>query len=138
MLLRRGADKQPVTVKQLAFELPRSAFRSLGWRPGTKRRLRSRFAAPRVRAARRDYERDEPRPEQRLLIEWPAQEAEPTKYWLANLPEKTKRQDLVASAKQRWIIARDYQELNQEVGLGQYEGRGWRGFHHHAALCIAA
>src|SRR4051812_14982830 len=34
--------------------------------------------------------------------------------------------------------ARDYQELKQELGLGHYEGRGWRGFHHHATLCIAA
>ena len=41
-------------------------------------------------------------------------------------------------AKQRWIIERDYEELKQELGLGHYEGRGWRGFHHHATLCIAA
>jgi SRSO17 transposase len=37
-----------------------------------------------------------------------------------------------------WRIERDYQELKQEIGLGHYEGRGWRGFHHHASLCIAA
>jgi hypothetical protein len=41
-------------------------------------------------------------------------------------------------AKQRWIIERDYEELKQELGLGHFEGRGWRGFHHHATLCIAA
>jgi hypothetical protein len=41
-------------------------------------------------------------------------------------------------AKLRWRIERDYQELKQELGLGDYEGRGWRGFHHHASLCIAA
>jgi len=44
----------------------------------------------------------------------------------------------VRLAKQRWIIERDYEELKQELGLGHYEGRGWRGFHHHATLCIAA
>jgi hypothetical protein len=38
----------------------------------------------------------------------------------------------------RWCVERDYQELKQQVGLGHYEGRGWRGFHHHATLCIAA
>src|SRR2546423_15705396 len=38
----------------------------------------------------------------------------------------------------RWRIERAYQELKQEVGLGHFEGRGWRGFHHHATLCIAA
>src|SRR2546430_14715916 len=40
--------------------------------------------------------------------------------------------------KLRWRIERDYQELKQEVGLGHFEGRGWRGFHHHATMCIAA
>jgi Transposase DDE domain len=40
--------------------------------------------------------------------------------------------------KLRWRIERDYQELKQEVGIGDFEGRGWRGFHHHATLCIAA
>jgi hypothetical protein len=73
-----------------------------------------------------------------LLIEWPESEAEPTKYWLSTLPENVSFQRLVDFAKLRWCIERDYQELKQEVGLGHYEGRGWRGFHHHATLCIAA
>ena len=46
--------------------------------------------------------------------------------------------NIVQGAKARWVIERDYQELKQEIGLGHYEGRGWRGFHHHASLCIAA
>ena len=45
---------------------------------------------------------------------------------------------LVDLAKLRWRIERDYQELKQEIGLDHFEGRGWRGFHHHASLCIAA
>ena len=63
---------------------------------------------------------------------------EPTKYWLSTLPAETTITELVASAKARWRIERDYQELKQEIGLGHFEGRGWRGFHHHATLCIAA
>lgn len=137
-LLRRNAERQPVALERLARELPPKAFREVSWRAGTKQRLRSRFAVLRVRPAHRDYWRDEPHPEQWLLIEWPPNEAEPTHYWLSNLPAPTKLKDLVAIAKQRWVIERDYQELKQEVGLGHYEGRGWRGFHHHATLCIAA
>src|SRR5580704_14764102 len=64
--------------------------------------------------------------------------AEPTKYWLSTLPATTSLKSLVKMAKHRWIIERDYEELKQELGLGHYEGRGWRGFHHHASLCIAA
>lgn len=138
-LLQRSEQQQPVSARKLALELPRKAYRSLSWRAGTKQQpLRSRFAAVRVRVAHRDFERSEPYPEQWLLIEWPDDQDEPTKYWLANLDDKTKRKQLVELAKHRWIIERDYQELKQELGLGDYEGRGWRGFHHHATLCTAA
>jgi SRSO17 transposase len=107
------------------------------WREGTKQRLRSRFAALRVRIAHRDYWRSEMHREEWLLIEWPRGESEATKYWLSTLPADSKLVDLVKLAKHRWIIERDYEELKQELGLGHYEGRGWRGFHHHGTLCIA-
>ena len=77
-------------------------------------------------------------PEEWLAVEWPETEAEPTKFWLSTLPPDSPFDKLVDAVKLRWRIERDYQELKQEVGLGHYEGRGWRGFHHHATLCIAA
>jgi SRSO17 transposase len=136
--LQRDAEHQPVTVKQLALGLPASDWKQVGWRQGERGMLRSRFAAVRVRPGHRDYKKTEPHPEQWLLMEWPKQESEPTKYWLSTLPKKTALKSLVKMAKHRWIIERDYEELKQELGLGHYEGRGWRGFHHHAVLCIAA
>jgi SRSO17 transposase len=136
--LRRDPDHQPVSVLALAQSLPKKAWKTVTWREGTKHPLRSRFALLRVRPAHRDEKRTEPRPEEWLLIEWPKGKAEPTKYWLSTLPAATKLQDLVFLAKLRWIIERDYEELKQELGLGHFEGRGWRGFHHHATLCIAA
>jgi len=48
-------------------------------------------------------------------------ETEPRKYWMSNLPEKTRLRELVGLAKQRWIIERDYEELKQELGLGHFE-----------------
>lgn len=137
-LLRRTVDHQPVSVKQLAVSLPTTVYKELTWREGTDRKLRSRFAAVRVRPAHRDYWKSEPHTEQWLLIEWPKGEPEPTKYWISTLPTGTKLKALVKMAKQRWTIERDYQELKQELGLGHFEGRNWRGFHHHATLCIAA
>lgn len=137
-LLRRDKDHQPVSAKQLALSLPENTWTTVGWRQGTRQKLRSRFAAVRVRPAHRDYWQGQPHPEEWLLMEWPKGECEPTKYWLSTLPAGAKLKDLVRFAKQRWIIERDYQELKQELGLGHYEGRGWRGFHHHATLCIAA
>src|SRR5512132_4281970 len=137
-LLQRTADHQPVSVKQLAMSLPSNAFKQITWREGTERKLRSRFAAVRIRPAHRDYWKAEPHAEEWLLIEWPRGEAEPTKYWLSTMAGNITLKALVRMAKHRWIIERDYQELKQELGLGHFEGRNWRGFHHHATLCIAA
>jgi SRSO17 transposase len=137
-LLQRSLDRQPVSVKQLAMSLTSIDFREVTWREGPDRKLQSRFAAVRVRPAHRENQRAEPRAEEWLLIEWPRREKEPTKYWLSTLPPATKLKALVKMAKHRWIIERDYEELKQELGLGHFEGRNWRGFHHHATLCIAA
>ena len=137
-LLRRDARHKPVSLRELAMSLPLSAWKTVRWREGTRDTLHSRFAALRVRPAHRDDWRSETRAPEWLLIEWPRAEAEPTKYWFSTLPEDVKLQDLVRLAKHRWIVERDYQELKQELGLGHYEGRGWRGFHHHATLCLAA
>jgi SRSO17 transposase len=136
--LRRDLEHQPVTVEALALGLPAKKFRKVTWREGGRGKLSSRFAAVRVRPAHRDYLRSSPREEEWLLIEWSEGESAPTKYWLATLPPRTSVKKLVCLAKLRWRIERDYEELKQEIGLGHYEGRKWRGFHHHATMCLAA
>src|SRR4051812_27351787 len=135
---RRDGEHQPTAVKALARGLPETARTPISWREGTNAVLTSRFARSRVRAAHGDTLLSAPREEEWLLIEWPEGEPEPTKYWLSTLPEEIGFEDLVDLAQLRWRIERDYQELKQEPGLGHFEGRGWRGFHHHATLCIAA
>lgn len=125
-----------VSVEALARSLPKHAWRAITWRDGSNAKLRSRFARVRVRAA---PARGEARfTEETLLIEWPKDEAAPTKFWLATVDHDMPLRDLVDLAKLRWRVERDYQELKQEIGLGHYEGRTWRGFHHHATMSIAA
>jgi len=136
---QRVAGSTPLSVKGLAETVTPQRWHTVRWREGSNATLSSRFAPVRVRAAHRDEEGlRAPRAEQWLLIEWPTGEPEPTKYWLSTLPATTPLVKLVRTAKMRWRIERDYQELKQEFGLSHYEGRGWRGFHHHATLCIAA
>ena len=135
---RRTAQLQPMSVKALALSLPAQAFQTISWREGTNAPLTGRFAAVRVRHAGGNAGKASLRPQEWLLIEWPVEQAEPVKYILSTLPESTPLNDLVDSAYQRWRIERDYQDLKQDFGLGHYEGRGWRGFHHHASLSIAA
>jgi SRSO17 transposase len=130
----RDAKHAPVSVHEVARSLPPQKFRRVTWREGTAEGLSSRFAAVRACPAHNS----QPHDEQWLLIEWPAGDPEPRHYWFSTLPANTPIKILVATAQGRWRIERDYQELKSELGLHHYEGRNWRGFHHHASLCIAA
>jgi SRSO17 transposase len=126
-----------ISVKEVVRGLPPQAWRTIRWREGSAGWLSSCFARVRVRVGYNGAIPDLVE-EEWLLIEWPEGEAKPTKYWLTTLPADTAFRRLVDITKMRWRIERDYLELKQEIGLGHYEGRGWRGFHHHATLCIAA
>jgi SRSO17 transposase len=136
---KKGRRDAPtaVSVKELALFLKAKAWHTIKWREGTNDWLSSRFARVRVHVASGQERTGKPAREW-LLIEWPEGEDQPAKYSLSTLPGKITFSNLVDAAKLRWRIERDYQELKQEVGLGHDEGRGWRGFHHHAPLCIAA
>jgi len=133
-----GRRDQPalVSAKKLARALPDQAWQIVQWREGSSGQLSSRFARVRVRVGHNRV-LPETVPEEWLLIEWPEGEAAPTKYWLSTLPADMSFERLVDLTKLRWRIERDYHDLKQEIGLGHYEGRGWRGFHHHATLSIA-
>jgi len=130
-------QRHVVSIKQIALGLPAEAWKRIEWREGTAEALSGRFARIRVCSAHRHRSLPNRAPEW-LLIEWPDGEQEPTRYWLSTLPEEVTFERLVETTKLRWRIERDYQELKQELGLDHFEGRSWRGFHHHATLCIAA
>lgn len=132
--LKRDSDHQPIAVEKLARALPARAWRQVTWREGVSGPLTSRFARVRVSAAHRDQRRDE----EWLIIEWAEGAQEPAHYWFSNLAKTRPWQTMIDTIMGRWWIERDYQELKQELGLGHYEGRNWRGFHHHASLCLAA
>ena len=135
---QRDETHQPVSLIALALKLPPNSWQTITWREGTNTPLGSRFARVRIRAAHDLQTPTDQIPEEWLVIEWPDDEDEPTRYWFSTLDETISFTELVGSIKLRWRIERDYLELKQEVGLGHFEGRGWRGFHHHATLCIAA
>ena len=73
-----------------------------------------------------------------LLVEWPETAAQPAKYFFSNLPATTSLKRLVATAKNRWWVEHSYRELKDELGLDHFEGRSWRGWHHHAVLVLMA
>jgi len=131
-------SEQPVRIATLAMELGKKAYRKVSWREGSRGRLGSYFAAVRIRCAHGHAKGAAPGKEQWLLCEWPENEKSPTKFYLSTQSVSCSLKTLVRTAHLRWRVERDYQDMKQEVGLDSYEGRTWRGFHHHAALCAAA
>jgi SRSO17 transposase len=141
----RGSGRPPVarypttatSLRALVLAVGRSAAVPVAWREGSRATLRSHFVALRVRpAGGRHRKRGGERRECWLLADWPPGAAEPVMYWLSTLPHDTPIERLVLLGKLRWRIEHDYRELKQCLGLGHYEGRSWRGWHHHVT-CVS-
>ena len=133
------ADREHESVRALADRLPRTAWTMLPYRTtAAGEEIAGRFAFVRVITARPvKHDRQPPR-EEWLIIEWPAEEESPTDYWLSNLPADTDLERLARLARLRWAVELDYRQLKGELGLDHYEGRSYRGFHHHCALVTCA
>src|SRR3954447_25400706 len=131
--------EKPSSLRALALAAGPQAAQPVTWREGDRGPLTSRFICLRVRPAN-DAQRqhDGVLPERWLLAEWPAGKDEPVKYWLSNLPADTPLVGLVELAKLRWRIEHDYRELKQCLGLDHYEGRSYRGLHHHLTCVTVA
>ena len=114
-------------------------FRKVTWREGTKGKMSSWFASCRVRVVKHKAGGADDE-EVWLLMERPEGELAPTKFWLATLPKKTSTKRLVRLVKERYRTERVYQDLKGELGLDHFEGRTFRGWHHHvsAVLCCFA
>jgi SRSO17 transposase len=131
--------EKPSSLRELVLGAGREQVRTVGWREGDRGPLASQFIAIRVRPAN-DAHRDDDGvlPERWLLAEWPEGKDEPIKYWLSNLPAQTPIVTLVRLAKLRWRVEHDYRELKQCLGLDHYEGRTFRGLHHHLTSVTVA
>jgi SRSO17 transposase len=135
--------ERPSSLRELALAAGKRAAVGVSWREGTRGRMHSRFLALPVRPANSELRRRAHRAGEELSVcwlvcEWPADEDEPVKYWLSNLPEDTDLRRLVRLAKLRWRIEHDYRELKDALGLDHFEGRSYRGWHHHVTLVSVA
>ena len=135
---RARAEVAPMSIERYATDLGLDNYRRVTWREGSRGKQSTRVVARRIRSAERHTKGRPPGAEEWLLCEWPDGEAAPTKFYFSSLPATTSLKALVRAARLRWRVERDYQELKQEIGLDHFEGRMWRGFHHHAALCAVA
>lgn len=128
---------EPISARDLGVEIGQERFRQVTWREGTKAKLVSRFALRRVVP----WHQDEWKPSEReavwLVIEWPPGETAPTKFSLSTLPFDISAKQLVRTIKERWRTERVYQDLKGELGLDHFEGRTFRGWHHHVSVALA-
>jgi SRSO17 transposase len=133
----------PSSLKDLVLGAGKRAATGVTWRQGSRGRMHARFIALRVRPANIDLRRAAHAADRELevcwlLAEWPADADAPTDYWLSTLPADTPLRELVRTAKARWRVEHDYRELKDALGLDHFEGRSYRGWHHHVTLVSVA
>ena len=133
---RERAFGERISLRKLAAALPSDRYRRVTWREGTQRKLASRFAFCRVNLTEEGrFDAVETDPVW-LIIEWPEEEASPTKFSLTSLPRATPKRQMVRILKERWRTEQAYQEMKTELGLDHFEGRSFRGWHHHISVVL--
>ena len=121
------------------IEARAEAFRAISWRTGTKGPLRAKFAALRVRVADGPVAaRAQHLPGEEVWLVGEHRSSGERKYYLSNLPADAALGTLAAAIKARWVCEQMHQQMKDELGLDHFEGRSWRGLHHHALLCQLA
>ena len=129
---------QATSVRELAGALKaKGLLREYSWRQGTRSELTATFAMRRVYPCRERAHPEQEREGVWLLVEWREGETEPSNYFLSSLPEETSFDELVRITMQRWRTERAYQDMKGELGLDHYEGRRFRGWHHHISVVLA-
>jgi SRSO17 transposase len=133
----------PSSLRDLVLGAGEQAATEATWRHGSRGPMSSRFLALRVRPANVELRRAAANAGAELavrwlLAEWPVGADAPTDYWLSSLPADTALSELVRLAKLRWRIEHDYRELKDALGLDHFEGRSYRGWHHHVTLVSVA
>jgi SRSO17 transposase len=126
----------PISAGDLARHIPRRQRRKLSWREGTKATLSGRFHFCRVKTTHDDGMPIADREPVWLVIEWPAGDDPPPKFYLTTLPRRMSHKKIVRIIKERWRTERMYEDLKGELGLDHFEGRSFPGWHHHVSVVI--
>jgi len=135
---RYPTDAQPESAREIAESLPDSAWEEITYRKGTKGLLKASFAMLRVQPAHGFRLQQPEQPMVWLLIQRTPDKDSPYDYYLSNLDETATPFYLARTIGLRWRIEMDYQTLKGQTGLDHFEGRSWRGWHHHVALSTTA
>ena len=128
--IRPRPDRKPEAIGALIARQDDAVWQTVTFRDGPDGEpMTSRFCFLRARAGN-EWEKAKASPprEEWLIAEWPGGRAQPTDYWISNLPPDAKPETLARLARLRWKIELDYKQLKGELGLDHYEGRSWLGW----------
>lgn len=132
---RRGG--RTLTVAEYADQIvERGGFRRTTWREGTNGKLSARFAARRVLPIADEGVKRAEREVVWLLMEWRDSEPKPHKFYFITAPRFFTKKKLVRIVKQQWRTENAYQTLKGELGVDHFEGRRFRGWHHHMTVAL--
>ncbi|MFQ5885262.1 MAG: IS701 family transposase [Thermoplasmata archaeon] len=126
-------DVRPRTADALSSEIPDEDWKEVEWSEGTKGKLSARFTRIRVRVAKKGRPTDETG---WLLLER-TRKGELKAYMCWGFDDAT-LEELVEIAHIRWVVEQGFKQMKGELGLDDFEGRKWIGWHHHAAMVMIA
>ncbi len=124
---------KPKTADVIASEIPDEDWQDVEWSEGTKGRLTASFARTRVRVANSG----KPTEEIGWLLFEKTNDGKLKAYMCWGL-DTSPLDELVGIAHTRWVIEQGFKQMKGELGLDDFEGRKWQGWHHHAAMVIIA
>lgn len=126
------------TLSEIAAGFKAADWKNCQWKAADGRTRRTRLAWHRV-YLRHSMRKAEGRPEEAwLVVDWPAGDTKPYHYYLAHFHGQPTKARCLRLSRSRCQIEQYFQRVKDDLGLDHYEGRSWRGFHHHLALSALA
>jgi len=131
-------EPSPQTLLDIASEFVTDSWKPMQWKAADGATRKTRIAWRRIFLAHGLRQGKAEIEEAWLVVDWPEGDASPYHCYLANLEDSPNATKCLRLSRSRWHIEQYFQRGKSDLGLDHYEGRGWRGFHHHLVLSALA
>lgn len=126
------------TLEEMAKKIPKKKWKNCRWTGADGKERETRVAWMEVYLGSQLRSRGGELEKLWLVVDWPANDTTPYHYYLAHLHRRPTRARCLKLSRSRWHIEQYYQRSKDDLGLDHFEGRSWRGFHHHLVLSAVA
>jgi len=131
-------EPAPETLAELTRRIPASEWKNASWVTAGGKTRRTRLAWRPVFLHHELCRTGGELEKVWLVVDWPGGDPEPYHYYLAHLHRPPTKAQCLKLSRSRWHIEQYYQRSKDDLGLDHFEGRFWRGFHHHLVLSAIA